>query len=368
MKMTSKILRRIPLAPKLLMLTFLLGVVVWGVLDHMQTKRLQQLFEADLTRRLSGLTQDNRLRFDSYVAAYQQAARLIASQKSTIDYATFNIGSLRNGARMKRYSQTPPWLPDASVMRKFARIHYALLIGPDGRVREVYQGWPEPPPTSLLQPSTILRQLSHNQGFMTTLDGVPFLLTSESVKTPRGKPLATLLLATNLDDDFLISALGMTATDNIVALAAGDTPRIIASNRPELVPPGTALDSMKKNYLVTGKSFFDWGGSDLTVQLVSFISRAEADRLNASILSAERLQRAIVSFSLILAFAAITIWITRHIQRLNRTISVFSQNTLHIEPPQIRRRSDPPSRAAVREPYREIIKARNSSRGRQRNS
>ena len=336
MKTTYNILRRIPLAPKLLILTFLAGVVVWGVLDHMQTKRLQQIFENDLTRRLSDLAQDNRLRFDSYVAAYQQAARLIVSQKSTIDYVTLNIGPLRNGARMKRYSQTPPWLPDASVMRKFARIHYALLIGPEGRVREVYQGWHEPP-ASLLRPSTLLRQLSHNQGFMTTLDGVPFLLTSESVKTPRGKPLATLLLAANLDDDFLISALGMTATDNIVALAAGDTLRIIASNRPELVPPGTQLESLKKNYLITGKSFFDWGGSDLAVLLVSFIARAEAERLNASILAAERLQRAIVSFSLILAFAAIAIWFTRHIQRLTRTITDFSQNTLRIQPPELRK-------------------------------
>jgi PAS domain S-box-containing protein len=337
MKTISKILRRIPLAPKLLILTFLAGIVVWGILDHTQTSTFRQIFEADLARRLSNLAQDDRLRFDNYVAAYRQAAQLIASQKSTIDYASSRIGPLRSGARTKWHFQTPPWLPDASIMRKFARIHYALLIGADGRVLEVYQGRPEPPPASLLRPSALLRQRSQNQSLLTTLDGMLFLLSSEPVKTPGGKPLAMLMLAANLDDDFLISALGMTATDNIVALAAGETPRIIASNRPELVSDGTLLYSLKKNYLVTGKFFFDWGGPDLTVQLVSFISRAEADRLNASIFSAERLQRAIVSFSLILAFAAITIWITRHIQRLTRTITDFSQNTLRIRPPEFRK-------------------------------
>ncbi len=337
MKTTSKILRRIPLAPKLLMLTFLVGVVVWGVLDHTQTKKLRQIFEANLARRLSEVAGDNRIRFDNYVGSYEQAATLIASQQSIIAYAESRIEAPDGAMRVTWHSELPLWLPNASVMRKFVHIHYALLIDPEGRVREVYQGWPVPPPATLLRPSALLRQLSHNQSFMTTLDGIPFLLTSESVKTPQGKPLATLMLAVNLDSDFLVSALGMTSEENIVALAAGDAPRIIASNRSDLIPSGATLDSLKKNYLVTGKSFFDSGGSDLTVQLVSFISRAEADRLNASVLSAERLQRAIVSFSLILAFAAITIWITRHIQRLTRTITDFSQDALRIHVPEIRR-------------------------------
>jgi PAS domain S-box-containing protein len=337
MKTISKILRRIPLAPKLLTLTFLVGVVVWAVLDHTQTIKLRQIFETNLARRLSEVAGDNRIRFDNYLGSYEQAVKLIASQKSIIDYAASRIEAPGGAMRVTWHSGPPPWLPDNSVMRKFVHIHYALLIDPGGRVREVYQAWPDPPPASLLRPSTLLRQLSHSQSFMTTLDGLPFLLTSEQVRTSRGRPLATLMLATNLDDDFLVSALGMTAQENIVALAAGDAPRIIASNRPDLIPAGTALDSMKKSYLVTGKSFFDWGGSDLIVHMVSFISRAEADRLNASILSAERLQRAVVSFSLILAFAAITIWITRHIRRLSGAVTNFSQNTLHIKPSEIRR-------------------------------
>jgi PAS domain S-box-containing protein len=337
MKMTSKILRRIPLAPKLLILTLLVGVVVWGILDHTQTKELRRIFETNLARRLAEVAQDNRMRFDNYVGSYEQAAKLIASQKSIIDYSASRIGH-RGGAKLVTWhSGPPPWLPDSSVMRKFVHIHYALLIDAGGRVREVYQAWPDPPPASLLRPSALLRQMSNNQSFMTSLDNVPYLLTSEPIRTGTGRALATLMLAVDLDDDFLMYALGLTAEQNIVALAAGDVPRIIASNRPDLIPAGTALDSLKKNYLVTGKSFFDWGGSDLTVHMVSFISRADADRLNASILSAERLQRALVAVSLILAFAAITIWITRHIRRLTRTVSDFSRDTLHIKPPEIRR-------------------------------
>ncbi len=336
MKMTSKILRRIPLAPKLLMLTFLVGMVVWGVLDYTQTKRLRQIFESNLAQRLADRAQDNRIRFDNYVGTYQQAAKLISSQKSIIDHVARNLGA-RDSGRIKWHTAAPPWLPDSSIMRKFVHFHYALLIDAGGRVREVYQGWPEPPPPSLLRPSALLRQISHDQSFMTSLGGVPYLVTSETIRDGTGRALATLMLAVDLDDDFLMYALGLTTEEDIIALAAGDTPRVVASNRPDLIPDGAPLESLKKGYLITGKSFFDWGGSDLTVQLVSFLSRDEADRLNASILSAERLQRAIVSFSLILAFAAITLWITRHIQRLTRTVSDFSQNALHMRPPEIRR-------------------------------
>ncbi len=336
MKMTSKILRRIPLAPKLLALTFLVGVVVWGGLDYTQTKKLQQIFETNLARRLSQVAEQNRIRFDNYVGSFQQAAKLISSQKSIVDHVARTIWTPGN-ARIKFHTEIPPWLPDSSVMRKFVHFHYALLIDTSGRVREVYQGVPQPPPAPLLRPSELLRHMSHDQSFMTSLGSAPYLLTSETIKDGTGRSLATLMLAVDLDDDFLSYALGLATEENIIALAAGDAPRVIACNRPDLIPDGAPLESIKKVYLTTGKSFFDWGSSDLTVQLVSFISRAEADRLNASILSAERLQRAIVSLSLILAFAAITIWITRHIQRLTRTITNFSENTLHIHPPEFRK-------------------------------
>jgi len=336
MRMTSKILSRIPLAPKLLIFTFLVGVVAWGVLDYAQTKKLHQIFDTSLARRLTVRAQDSRMRFDNYVGTYQQATKLISSQKSIIDHAAANLEAHGSG-RIKWHTEVPSWLPDSSVLRKFVHFHYALLIDTGGRVREVYQGVPKPPPPPLLRPSALLRQISDDQSYMTSLGGVPYLLTSEPISDGAGRALATLMLAVELDDDFLMYALGLTTEEDIIALAAGDEPRVVASNRPDLIPDGVLVESLKKDYLITGKSFFDWGGSDLTVQFVSCISRAGAERLNASVLSAERLQRGIVSFILLLAFAAIVLWISMHIRRLTISITNFSQNILNIKPPEIRK-------------------------------
>ncbi len=331
MKKLSNMLHRIPLTPKMLLLTVLVGVVVWGILDYAQSKKLRALIEASMTTRLIQRAQNDRIRFDNYVGAYQQSVKLIVSQKSFVDYVLSPITPVEGKIRVKRHTEVPPWLPNASVLRKFSHIHYALLIDAEGRVREVYQGWPEPLPATLLRPSGLLVQMSHNQSFMTYLDGHPYLLTSDSILGRGRRPLATLILIANLDDDFLISSQGLITKTNIVALAEGDNSRIIASNRPDVIPAGTPLASLTKDYLVTGKSFFDWGGSDVILQFMSFIPRSEYEQLNASILSAERLQRAIVFFSLLLAFAIIMLWITRHIRILSRDITNFSQDVLGIK-------------------------------------
>jgi PAS domain S-box-containing protein len=324
-----------PLAPKLLALTLLVGAIVWGVLDNVQTRTLRTILEADTSARLAQQAGENRIRFDNTVDSYHQAVKLIVAEKRFVDYAFSRVRPAMGGMTVKRYSNIPPWLPDASVLRSLIHLDYALLLDAGGHVREFYQGSHEPPPTALLRPTPLIRAMSHSQSYMTSIEGQPYLLTSESLQDPRGIVRATLMLVAALDDEFLIAALGPAEKD-LVALAAGDVPRIIATNRPDIVAPGSSLDSLNQQYLVTGKSFFDWGGSDLTVQFISFISKAEIERLNAPIVAQERLHRAIVSLSLIFAFTAIMLWITRHIRGLSRNLTHFSQDVLGIKHQTIR--------------------------------
>jgi len=330
-------LRRVPLAPKLLILTLLVGAVVWGVLDYTQSKKLKTLIEESMSRRLAQQAQDDRIRFDDYVVSYYRAVKLIVSQKDFVDYVAHRLGPANAKNDLKRYTEIPPWLPDASVMRKFAHVTYALLLDARGKVREVYQGWPEPPPSALLQPTSLLIQLSHNQSFITSLDGRPYLLTAASIYARGGRPSATLMLIANLDSEFLISSQGLATREEIVVLAEGERLRVIASNRPDLIPGGATVETLKTTYHVVGKSFFDVGSSDVVIQFMSLISKTEYERLGSSIMTTERLQRAVLSFSLILSFAAITIWITRHIQRLTHSITNFSLNTLNIRSPELRK-------------------------------
>ncbi len=328
---------RVSLTPKMLVLTILIGLFVWGITDHILTKKLKEISDVQLYQTLSDHFQEDRIRFDNYVNTFPYSLTLIISQKNFYEYVARKIPAWKWKSGPKYYSEIPPWLPDAAVMRHFIHIHYALLIDTKGMVREVYQSCPGPLPQSLNEPSERILQLSRHDSFLTLIDGMPYLLTSGAVRNSRGEAIARLLIAAQLDDDFLIASQGLSGSQKIVGILAGAESRIIASNKPDILAVGTTLDKLKKRYLVVGKAFFDAGSSELTLEFTSFISRSAFEKMNTDILAKERLLRSALSLLFILSFALIMIWITRRIKRLTQTITDISRETLHIRPPEVQK-------------------------------
>lgn len=313
----------------MLFLTVLAGVIIWGILDYFQSKELKSILYAQQSERLRKEAQDARVHFDNYVASYNKAARLLISQKQFHAYLEKKEWFSGSASSVKYYEEIPPWLPDASVLRMFAHIHYALLIDNSKKVREIYQGWPGPPPRSLSRPDDLLQKLSSGQSFLTNLDGAPFVLTAEAIADPGGRKV-TLMFASPLNDDFLISSLEGTDRTNITALVDRQASAIIATSSPAKLPVGTRLASVKERYLITGKSFFDYGASDLMLQLTSLISRDEYEMLGAAILAKERRHYAFSALVYIMAIALIMLWITRQVGRLAQDITDFSFKELGV--------------------------------------
>ncbi len=320
--------QRVPLTPKIMLLTILVGLLAWGVLDTFQSTTLKKTFDAYLSVRLEQSAQVARMKFDQHVEMYHEAVRVITSQINFQNDIHRPARFPEGDGPVRYHDEIPPWLPDSSIMRHFVPIRFALLIAPDGTVREVYKGWPEPLPPSLLHPSDLLRELSHNQSYMTTVDGKPYLITAETIRDAAQAPLATLMLAEPIDNDFLLSSQGIASQDDIVALVNTDDHTILATNQSALVPVGSPLDAVQRQYLITGKSFFDWGASDLTVQFISLIAVKQFNEIGQSILWTGRIQRAVTGVVLIICFVLITWLITAHIKRLTVTITDFSREVL----------------------------------------
>ncbi|MBF0560233.1 MAG: PAS domain S-box protein, partial [Nitrospirae bacterium] len=337
MRLTDKIMghllnftRRIRLTPKMLILTLLVGFIVWTVLDTMQTKMLKEMSNDYIDKILEGKNREHRMHFDNYVELYHSTAKLIVLLKPFQDHAAGLNAHLSGKHSTLFHSEIPPWLPSASVMRHLVHIHYALLLDRKGSVREIYQDVSEPLPHALLEPSGLLRQLSHNQSYMTSVEGAPFLLTSESLTGADGDVKATLMLAAGLDDDFLRCSQSANDENELVALIEKNKHVVISSNRPELLPAGTPVERLGKDYKITGKSFFDWGSSDLILELATLVSKSEFEQMGRTILRSERRQRSILAFLLILSFLLIIFAITRRIEHLMANISDFSEKILGI--------------------------------------
>ncbi|MEO5350897.1 MAG: PAS domain S-box protein [Magnetococcus sp. YQC-3] len=370
-------LRRFPITLKALLATLLVGIATWAVLDYWQTDLLQTLFQERVKEIVGEKTEINRVVFDQHVKMHHQAVNLLVAQRNLLEYLEQRdqpVVAVRDGegrvegAGVPVYTQIifhkdpPAWFPKPSVLRSMIPLRYVLLMDGSGRVREVFRGQLEPPPPALLDPSSLLQQLSHGQPFITSVDGTLFLLTSESVLGRDGQARAMLMLASPLDGAFLANAQGVGGQyAGIVALLEGSQQRIIASNKPQIAPPGAPLEQLFGSYLVAGQSFFDYGASDLLLQLITLVSSESFDSLTRSILQVERRQRVIGSSVLVVVCLVILLWVTRNIRQVTREIVDFSRNVLGGEPAESTTRDE---LSILRERFqsltREIVQTRDS--------
>jgi PAS domain S-box-containing protein len=324
--------RRVPLTFKIVLLTIFVGIVVWVSADIFLNDQFRNIFHARLIEDLSEHALEDRQSLDRYLMSFQELPRLIVKQKDFIDYMKKRTWSERDIIHIKRYDQFPYWLPKRSTLRVLSYPRTILLLDRLGKTREIFQWRDKPIPQSLLAPSKLVLAKSHNQAFMTLLDGTPYVVTSELSYGPRGELKAVLLLASPLDSEFLLDVLTPLQHRYLVALAGPEKhARIFASSDPDILPAGTDIDFLQEHYLITRKEFFDYGASEIQVKFFSFAPREEINSLTQAVISKERRERAVLAISLILASALVMYVISKRLQHISGQIADFSKQVLGVK-------------------------------------
>ncbi len=328
---------RIPLLPKMLLLTLLVGALIWVPLDLFHTQRLAELMRAQQMAQLEFSAQEDRVYFDHFLRTYHQAARFFGAENRLSDYLDQieANGSWQTDAVItpQQVDLPPPWLPRTSVLRIFPLPRFVLLLDSDEQVREIYASGETPPPHQLLHPQAILMQLSHSGVLMSNVGGIPYLLSSEAIVADDGRLRARLILATPLDSEFLRNAQKPGVEDHLTLLIRDD--RVVASSRPDLIPEGETVATFKHHYMILGKSFFDYGVADLFVQFATVMSTSEVEALTRELRHEERRLRAFTAAGLLTAFLLIIIWVTRSVRRVTQQITSFSRQTLGVDPQEL---------------------------------
>jgi len=337
--------KNLSLTIKALIWTIFVGTTMWIVMDRIQNQHIRGFFFTELSHELKKQAKADRLAFDHHIEMHNRSALLITSQQRLQSYV-FSDAWLNRSTQeteIKHHYRPPKWLPPSSVMRTFFHARFASLIDVEGNVREMYHHFPEDPPETLLKPGGLMQKLSHNQAYMTDIEGFPYVLTARSIKNEAEEDVATLMLISPLDDDFLMDAAeGLVNSDVIMTLLFEG--KIIASSDPDLLPPGTVAKTVEDKYLALGSSFFDQGASNLEVQFTSFIPVEKAQHFANEILSAVHQQRTIFALIMIFSFALITFIIARKIKRLTWQVATFSRESLGID---IKQRGDEVSRISM---------------------
>ena len=183
---------------KMLLSAVVIGLVVWGITDSIQNYSLKKIFDSKLAERFSWQAEKQRIMFDRYVKNHHQAVKLFIGSQKLKEY--IDSPSWQESNTNKTYTSPPPWLPSLSIIRNVIQPRYMLLLDAKGICRELYKASAGAAPTALRHPESMLLNLSHGQGFLTKLNSKPFLLASEKIVDSNNKTIATLLLASPLDE------------------------------------------------------------------------------------------------------------------------------------------------------------------------
>ncbi|HKJ76173.1 MAG TPA: hypothetical protein VKA64_03130, partial [Gammaproteobacteria bacterium] len=313
---------RLSLTFKMVVATTLVGAVVWTGVYLVEASAMERLFRKQLQTQLDLLNVESRLRFDRHTKAFRTLLKLFPSLHRFEHYL--------NDARWQRgeprlFQQPPPWFPPRSALRHLVHPRYALLIGPDGRVQEVYHSWESEVPEPLLEPHALLRETSHDQTRMTRIAGRPFLVASQAIAGEADRPRATVMLATPIDNEFLMASQELGATGEVTALITHGSPaRVIASSDPGRVEPGDSVAALQERFMIAANPHFDYGASDLQLRLATLVPLQKMEAQVDTLLGVERRENLFAAGVFILVASLLMYLVTRRIERVGRRIRAFS--------------------------------------------
>ncbi len=326
------------LTGKMLIYTASIGLAVWFISDNYQTRTLQKIFNEKLQKRFSIQAQEHRTLFDRYVKIHSQAAKLVAHSNNIYNYILAQKWQPQDTGKTILHTDTPSWMPNLSVLRKFVLPRYTFILDNQNRVRELYYWNGIYPPNEILKPDSLLLQLSENQSYLTSLNGKPYLFTTEPV-IAYGKKIGSLAMASPIDSDFMLESQILSISKYTVALLAEDEETILVSSDPKMVPEGIKVSDLSNVYQTIGEGFFDYGSSDLVIKCVSFIPLQEVQDLTQAVLIKERQMRGISIATYVAAFMLIMLYLTRRLLSMTNRVVEFSER-MEIQQPKIKQKDE----------------------------
>jgi signal transduction histidine kinase len=328
---------------KVITIVLFLSATLWAVLEPLQNYRLKQLFHAQLQRNLQHYAQEDRNNLDSQFKKLRDTLQLLVGQTSVQQYIETKPWENSNTA-VKNWQQHPPWLPNTLQIRAIFHNADLILLDHNGQLQEIYhQGKTHSADPKKIQffqkESSILQQLSHDQFHLTAIKSRPFLVVSADIhlknfgeihatEDPHGH--AAIMMLIPLDSDFLFKTKNVIDPNRVMVLIEASSNIILASSFDD-VEEGESLDSLKNDYLMLGKQFFDYGNSELEVGLVSLVSTQSIEKLSGTVLNNSRIQRAIIAFSLVILFVILSYFFIRRVRILSRQLRIFASEDFGVE-------------------------------------
>ncbi|MBF0368280.1 MAG: HAMP domain-containing histidine kinase [Magnetococcales bacterium] len=313
---------------QLLVLTLVLSALLGGVWGRIHIEGVRESLRENFSGQLIARARDSRIRLDNYVKFHHYAAELFLTQRKFIDY----LETHPPPSKLIQHGRTPAWFPDRSIQRTFIKARHTLLLDQAGNIREMFSRGGKKVPGELLEKLLMHRQLPKGkESRILQLGEVLYLMTLQSISKEVGEEWGWLVLATPMDDRFLLASQGLVSTTGLLGLVDMDTHRILVSGDIEQIPVGTPVDQLDQRFVVQKEAFFDYGNSEVILKLVMLAPLAEFQELMNEVSREALVEIVLVSFAFSAIFSLVILWFLHHLQNFTGEMQSFARNRLGLE-------------------------------------
>jgi PAS domain S-box-containing protein len=334
--LSRRLLRRVPMPLLAVLIGLLVGFVVWKVLDGMQSRALQGMFQAQLRSELDQSARESLIRFERFVDGVASTARLLAGNRHLAAYLDRDPWARPEaGSPGVREGPQPLWLGVIAEWKDRERVRQILLFDAHGQLREIYPLGPEPLPPGLMKSPVLNPKAMSSPLVFATIEARPYLLVSQPLENHVQQVVGTLMLVAPLDDQFLLaSQQGAAPADVVIALVDPDSQRVAATSDARGVPLGDSLKDIGRRYFVTAQSLGEYGSSEWSPLFATFVLQQSIKTTVRELMHLERKQRLIVALTMIGVFSALFGIVSGRLNRVLRRIAEFSRRGLGADAPE----------------------------------
>jgi signal transduction histidine kinase len=326
--------RNIPMTWRVLLVSLVLGGALTFFWGRIYVKDVHETLQEQFFEQMSVRAYEGRIRLDNHVKLHHYSAELFVTQKKFLDYIEQN--SPVKGGIVRRYERSPPWFPDRSIQRSFIKSRYFMLIDADGKIRETFSRGGRDVSSGLkARIVTQSSMLSAEESWIVNLQDGMFLITSQSLAKVKNPAWDRLVLATPIDDEFLLSSQGLVQSSGLLALLDESTQDILVSSDMELISRGVSLENVSKEYLVESDAFFDYGNSEVIIKLALLVPKKDLQDLLDQVDHKAFMHIFLISLTFIATFTLVFLWFIRRMNIFTQEMADFSRDKLGIDAPTV---------------------------------
>lgn len=313
----------------------LVSVLTWAILDFFQNRQLKEIFSADLSKKLDDQAFQDRLRFDQTLKGIATNIDLIAEHPMVRQHV---LGlKLEQGnwdqdetVMVPIVDGKPGWVP-----RLPKTVDAVLILDHAKRIREIWRTRMIDLPNRIMAPTEHLLQRSHDQPYLIQDNEKLYLTTNTEVQNSTGQPFAYIMYVSQIDSLFMLKIRGfLNHGDSITSFISGISAKVLVSNDPVRIPESTPLEALEADYLIIGKSFLDYGNSELKAGLATLMPKTSFSRLIEPVTKIGRQQRALTAAIISAAFVLLMLALVRAIRGLSERVNGFTERYFDTLPQQ----------------------------------